>query len=71
MVRYTTVDGDVLDLICWRYYGRTSGALEAVLGANRGLAARGAVYPAGVVIELPALAPGPTPPPDGRVRLWD
>lgn len=64
---YRTLAGDVLDWICWRYYGRQSGAVEAVLAANVGLAERGAVYPAGVVITLPALAEPVSQP----TRLWD
>lgn len=70
MLRYITADGDTLDLICWRYYGRTSGVVEAVLGANRGLAALGPVYAAGVVIELPEAAP-PDPAAAPVTRLWD
>lgn len=66
-IAYRTLAGDVLDWICWRYYGRQSGAVEAVLAANVGLAERGAVYPAGVVIALPEL-PAPVSQP---TRLWD
>ena len=64
---YRTLAGDVLDWICWRYYGRQSGAVEAVLAANVGLAERGAVYPAGLVIRLPDLAEPVRQP----TRLWD
>lgn len=56
MITYTTKDGDVLDLICWKYYGSTSGAVEKVLEANRHLANLGAVFSAGVKIILPDLA---------------
>lgn len=70
MLRYTTAHGDMLDLICWRYYGRTSGVVEAVLAANPGLAALGPVYAAGVEIALPDAAPtDPTAAP--VARLWD
>ncbi|MBN0941677.1 tail protein X, partial [Pseudomonas aeruginosa] len=30
--------GDTLDMICARYYGRTEGIFESVLAANPGLA---------------------------------
>ncbi len=64
---YRTLAGDVLDWICWRYYGRQSGAVESVLAANVGLAERGPIYPAGVIIALPDLAEPVRQP----TRLWD
>ena len=64
--RYRTVDGDVLDAICWRHYGRED-AVPAVLAANPGLAATAPVLPAGIVVELPDL---PAPAVPGVVRLW-
>ena len=67
MTTYVTVDGDMVDLVCRRHYGRRRGAVEAVLEANPGLAARGPVLPAGVEILLPDLpSPGPA-----IARLWD
>ncbi len=51
---YLTTDGDVLDEICWRRYGRED-AVPDVLAANRGLADVGAVLPAGVLLVLPDL----------------
>ena len=53
---YTTVDGDMVDHICWRHYGREWDTTEAVLDANPGLAARGAVLAHGVTIRLPIIA---------------
>lgn len=47
--------GDTVDLVCWRHYGRTSGAAEAVFAANPGLAALGAVLPFGTAVTLPDL----------------
>lgn len=64
---YTTKDGDMLDQICAAYYGATAGYVESVLAANPGLATRGEVYPAGVVITLPPLAP----PKPSLIRLYD
>lgn len=66
---YRTSDGDTLDWICWKHYGQQSGAVEAVLEANRGLAALGPVYQGGLEITLPdlvAVVTNETP-----VRLWD
>ncbi len=56
MITYTTKDGDVLDAICWKYYGNTTGVVEKVLQANRHLAELGAIFSAGVKIVLPDLA---------------
>ena len=67
-MKYRTREGDVLDEICWRYYGSES-AVKAVLEANPRLADLGAVLPSGVLLELPDI-----PRPDRRidtVRLWD
>jgi len=60
MIIYTTRDGDVLDLICHKYYGSSDAALslglvEKVLAANRHLAELGAVFSANVKIILPDL----------------
>ena len=63
---YRTRDGDVLDAICYERYGRQD-MVESVLGANPGLAARGAVLPSGVEILLPNAAPRPDATP---IRLW-
>lgn len=52
---YRTQAGDQLDEICWLYYGRTQGTVEAVLEANKGLADRGMILPAGVLITLPTI----------------
>ena len=66
----TSIAGETVDLICRRHYGDESGYAEAVYDANRGLAALGAILPAGVVIVLPevvaAAAEADTP-----IRLWD
>lgn len=57
MSNYRTVDGDRLDLICWRHYGSLDGRIvEQVLEANKGLAAD-TVLPSGVDITLPDIMP--------------
>ncbi|MBI2235374.1 MAG: tail protein X [Magnetospirillum sp.] len=67
-MRYRTRQGDRLDAICWRYYGRESAA-EAVYEANPGLAGFGPILPAGLEIELPDLAEPVSAP--TMVKLWD
>lgn len=60
--------GDSLDVICARHYGRTEGVVEAVLAANPGLAELGAVLPYGTGIELPDTD---TASAAETVNLWD
>ena len=67
---YRTRDGDVLDDLCWRHYGRQSGPVEAVLDANPGLGDLGPIYATGTLITFPDLAPATSPGPE-PVRLWD
>lgn len=61
--------GDTVDAICWRYYGRTAGVTETVLDANPGLADLGPVIPHGTAVTLPDTAPQA----EQRqvVNLWD
>lgn len=60
--------GDTLDVICVRYYGRTAGVVETVLAANSGLAEQGAVLPHGTVVELPDVQSSPV---TESINLWD
>ncbi|EKQ6730606.1 tail protein X [Escherichia coli] len=60
--------GDTLDQICARYYGRTSGVVEAVLLANPGLAELGALLPHGTAVDLPDVQSSPV---TETVNLWD
>ncbi|MCK8667934.1 tail protein X [Pseudomonas azerbaijanoccidens] len=62
-----TSDGDLLDTICNNFYGHLVGTVEAVLGANQGLADEAQPYRAGLLIVLPDL---PTPI-DEQVTLWN
>ncbi|MDR8014115.1 tail protein X [Ectopseudomonas guguanensis] len=64
-----TVQGDTVDAIVWRYYGRTAGLVERVLDANPGLADLGPVLPNGTLINLPAAAPQAEQ--SQMVNLWD
>lgn len=60
--------GDTLDALCARYYGRTEGVFEAVLVANPGLAELGVVLPHGAEIELPVAESAPV---KETINLWD
>jgi phage tail protein X len=66
MAQYITKDGDMLDDICWQYYGSTK-VFNQVLAANLGLANKGALLPAGISINLPELEK-PTKKP--KIKLW-
>jgi len=65
---YITSQGDTLDYVCWRHYSQQSGAVEAVLLANPGLADLGEVLPTGTSITLPDLAKPATE--LQPIRLW-
>lgn len=61
--------GDTIDAICWRFYGRTAGVVEQVLDANPGLANHGPVLPNGTLINMPEAATQPAQ--RQLVNLWD
>ena len=65
---YTTKQGETVDLVCWRHYGRTREVTEAVFNANPGLAALGPVLPFATVIALPVIAARSTA--RKLVNLW-
>ena len=60
--------GDTLDAICARYYGRTEWVFEAVLAANPGLAELGVVLPHGTLVELPDVQSSPV---TETINLWE
>ncbi len=65
---YITIDGDVLDAICYRHYGYTNQRIvEQVLVVNHGLADIGEVYQAGLTIKLPNIEVKE----QARLKLWD
>ena len=68
MESYTTIQGDMVDIICRKTYGDESGYVEQVLEANQGLAAKGPVLPVGTVVNLPELEVVQTIP---VISLWD
>lgn len=65
-MKYICKDGEVLDAVCFKYYGHEN-AVEQVLEANRHLAANGTRLTAGTIIELPDLPE----PEKTTVSLWD
>lgn len=54
---YITKDGDMLDAVCFAYYGSTlEGQVETVLEANRALdLGQYVTLPAGLAITLPEI----------------
>lgn len=68
MTSTRALQGETLDALCWRLYGRTAGVTEAVLEANPGLADLGPHLPQGHRIVLPTQAPQPQ---RQAVALWD
>ncbi|KAB8310884.1 phage tail protein [Rouxiella chamberiensis] len=67
-MRVIAQQGDTLDALCYRHYGRTVGVVESVLAANLGLAELGETLPHGTVVILPAVDASPT---SETVQLWD
>ena len=64
-----TVQGDTVDAIAWRYYGRTAGVVEQILQANPGLADQGPVLANGTLVNLPT---APAAPENTKaLNLWD
>lgn len=60
--------GDTVDQICQRHYGRTAGVTEAVLMANPRLADFGPILPHGQKVRLPEEA---APETSQTVQLWN
>lgn len=63
-----SIQGDTIDLICYRYYGKTAGVTEQVIEANPALVNIGPELPNGTEVYLPeqtATAEKTT------ISLWD
>ncbi|MGH1606244.1 tail protein X [Yersinia proxima] len=67
-MRVYALQGDTLDALCWRHYGRTQDVLEQVYDANPWLSELGAILPHGYPVELPDMAPAAQ---RETVQLWD
>jgi phage tail protein X len=64
---YMTRDGDMIDAICFKHYGRSDKTTERVLEANPRLADYGPRLPPGILVNLPDLPP---PEEEKTVRIW-
>jgi len=62
------LQGDTVDALCWRHYGRTASVVEQVYAANVGLADLGAELPHGYAVELPEVAQAAV---TETVSLWE
>lgn len=67
-MRARALQGDTVDALCWRHYGRTAGVVEQVLEANPGLSAHGPELPMGLEVDLPD---NPEPARAAVLQLWD
>ena len=68
-MRVTAQQGDTVDALCWRHFGRSAGLVEAVLELNPGLADVGPILPHGLAVTMPDRpANKPTAP---LLQLWD
>jgi len=65
---YLSEEGDTIDRIVWKHYGRQgAGLVEFVLASNPGLAGIGPFLALGTRVDLPVAAQAK---PDESVRLW-
>ncbi|PBK04015.1 phage tail protein [Pseudomonas abyssi] len=60
--------GDTLDAIAWRQFGRTAGVVEQLLQLNPGLADQGPIIATGTLIQLPDQ---PATNQTQALNLWD
>ncbi len=67
-VHYITRENEMLDYICFKHYGYSSGAVEIVLEANPGLAENGSFLPAGLKIKLPVIQ---KPVQKSKSKVWE
>lgn len=63
---YRTSEGDVLDLVCFKFYGQ-SGMTAQVLASNPNLSEHGSILPSGIQIIMPELVTKS----EATVSLWD
>jgi phage tail protein X len=68
MTKYRTKNNDMIDAICYKFYGGQAGTVEQVFEANHGLADYGPVLPSALIIELPVIAEAAAA---KTVKLWD
>lgn len=66
-LQYLTKAGETADFIVWKLYGDRSGAVEALLDANPGLADEGCTLPAGLTVIVPEPS---AETPRTTIRIW-
>ncbi|ECS0629983.1 tail protein X [Salmonella enterica] len=66
-MKVKALEGDTVDLLCFRHYGSTQGVTEKVLAANPGLSNRVFLTP-GQMVEMPEQVPEKR---RESVQLWD
>nr|WP_255720586.1 tail protein X [Acuticoccus kalidii] len=67
MLAYTAVEGDMLDALAWKHYGRCDRGFEAMLEANPHLLNTYRLA-GGETVYLPELPAAPTT--DTAIHLW-
>lgn len=66
------MQGDTVDLLCWRHLGRTAGVSELTLQLNHGLSSLGPVIPEGTLVTLPDVTQSAASnQADQTIKLWD
>lgn len=60
--------GDTVDSMCWRFYGRTASVVEKVYSLNKGIADLGPILPHGTPVEMPDQVEKSV---KESIRLWD
>lgn len=65
----TTIQNDTIDLVCWRFYGRTAGVTEQVLQANPQISSCDVILPVGTTINLPDIIDNQQN--KATIQLWD
>ncbi|MBP6518328.1 tail protein X [Shewanella sp.] len=66
-MKFQAHQGDTVDLLCFRYYGRTQGVVEQVLNANPGLCLTTELK-AGQWVDMPDIT---EPKQKDIIQLWD
>lgn len=54
--QYLTTDGEIIDRLCWNYYGFVKGTVESVYKRNPWLSVLPPILPNGVLVTLPVIS---------------
>jgi phage tail protein X len=65
---YRSVQGDTIDLICYKYYGSVPGVIEKVMEANPVLAESGPLIAENTLVLLPEVSAASNT--ISSVQLW-